>query len=928
MADSKNSFGALRRFPHPGPELFFFDLNCLISAGYHKIAQLPFSIKILLESLLRHENDQSVTTDHIRQIADWHQTRSYHVEIPLMPARILLQDFTGVPAIADIAAMRDAAKRIYGDALRVNPIIPAELVIDHSVQVDFSGSKTAFERNTAREYERNRERYVFLRWAHNNIRNFKVVPPGTGIVHQVNLEYLAKVVFTRQTNGKTLVFPDSLVGLDSHTTMINGAGVLGWGVGGIEAEAVMLGMPYYFTAPEVIGFRMTGKPPEKTTATDLVLAITRELREKGVVGKFIEFFGPGVGNLHLEDRATIANMAPEYGATMGFFPVDDITLDYLKFTGRSDAQIDLIQAYLKIQGLYRTDEMPDPEYSEVVSFDMNTIAPCLAGPSRPQDRILLSDAAADFLKLTGDACEIGQLPENGPKQETYWENEGGSTADTTGIDIESCQTPEKISGVPVRLENGDSFKLFHGSILIAAITSCTNTSNPYVMIQAGLLAKKAVEKGLRVKPWVKTSLAPGSKVVREYLADSGLMPYLEQLGFHLVAYGCTTCIGNSGPIAGPIAAAVTGHNLVTASVLSGNRNFPGRISPFTPSSYLASPPLVTAYAIAGNVGIDFTKDPLGHDDKGAPVYLEDIWPSREEVEKTVASFVTPEMYSGVYQDVFEGSDLWRSLETPQGDMFIWDDASTYIKAPPFLDGITQTVPELRDIKNARVLALFGDSVTTDHISPAGSIPETSPAGQYLKDLGIAPADFNSYGSRRGNHEVMMRGTFGNIRLNNRLVPGVSGGWTCFLQENETLPIYDAAMKYKLRNIPLIVMAGKLYGSGSSRDWAAKGTFLLGVRAVLAESFERIHRSNLVCMGVLPLEFKPGESCQSLELDGLEEFDIEGLEKELAPRKELRVRAKKSSGEIKEFSMIARLDGWVEVDYYRNGGILPYVLRRL
>ncbi|MBA3030431.1 MAG: aconitate hydratase AcnA [Desulfobacteraceae bacterium] len=928
MQTFKDSFKTLTRLSGAPGDNLYFDIHRLESAGFKNISTLPFSIKILLENLLRHENGETITENHIRQMADWQNSRSEKTEIPLMPSRILLQDFTGVPAVADIAAMRSAAKRLYGDPMRVNLLIPSELVIDHSVQVDHYGSREALDLNVEKEFQRNHERYAFLRWAHGSIENFAVVPPGAGICHQVNLEYLARGVFTKPVDGGTLVFPDSLVGLDSHTTMINGIGVLGWGVGGIEAEAVMLGRPYYFTTPEVVGFKLTRALAENVTATDLVLVITQMLREKGVVGKFVEFFGPGLGSLHLEDRATIANMAPEYGATMGFFPVDDVTLNYLRFTGRAKEQIALIEQYFKAQGLYRTPETPDPDYSEIMTLDMATVLPCLAGPSRPQDRILLSNMAETFLETTKDACEIGHhfLDEDEP--ETFWEDEGGSLTPGPETAPEDCVTPEKTFGVTVLLENHKPFKLYHGSILIAAITSCTNTSNPHVMIQAGLLAKKAVEKGLKVKPWVKTSLAPGSKAVRDYLVDSGLMPYLEELGFHLVAFGCTTCIGNSGPLAKPIAAAVTEHNLVAASVLSGNRNFPGRISPLTQSNYLASPPLVVAYALAGSVGFNLNEDHLGHDEKGQPVYLKDLWPSREEVAQTLAACVTPDLYQKAYQDVFEGSALWKTLDTPRGAMFQWTDSSTYIKEPPFLEDITREIPDLKDIHGARVLALFGDSVTTDHISPAGAIPEDSPAAQYLKSLGVKTADFNSYGSRRGNHEVMMRGTFGNIRLNNRLVPDIAGGWTRYLPEDLQMPLYDAAMKYRANETPLIVLAGKYYGSGSSRDWAAKGTLLLGIKAVLAESFERIHRSNLVCMGVLPLEFMPGESAQSLGLDGTEVFDVEGIGKDLAPGKVLKVRAMKTDGSLKEFQVIARLDGPIEVTYYRNGGILPYVLRSL
>ena len=906
----------------------YFDIQKLFLAGFENISKLPFSIKILLENLLRSENGESVTADHIRQTANWHTTKDEHPEVPLMPSRILLQDFTGVPAIADIAAMRDAAKRLYGDAMRVNLVIPSELVIDHSVQVDHFGTSSAFDQNVAKEYERNKERYQFLHWGHKSINNFKVVPPGTGIVHQVNLEYLGRVVFSTTMGDETLVFPDSLVGLDSHTTMINSIGVMGWGVGGIEAEAVMLGRPYYFSSPDVVGFKLTGMLPEGTTATDLVLSVTRILREKGVVGKFVEFFGPGISQLHLEDRATIANMSPEYGATMGFFPVDEVTMDYLRFTGRSEADIELIEKYLKAQGLFRTADTPDPEYSEVVTFDMGEVAPCIAGPSRPQDRIVLSRMSTEFVESTKNACEIGHNFMDGLEEhEEFWEDEGGSLVESDDIAAD-CEEPEKAFGVKVTLETGKQFKLFHGSILIAAITSCTNTSNPYVMVQAGLLAKKAVEKGLKVKPWVKTSLAPGSQVVKAYLIKSGLMPYLEKLGFHLVAYGCTTCIGNSGPIADPIATAVMDNQLVTASILSGNRNFSGRISPVTQNNYLASPPLVVAYAIAGNMGFDIMDEHLGHDENGNKVFFKDIWPSSDEVKAVVAANINPDMFKNIYKDVFKGSDLWTQLDTPEGAMFDWKPGSTYIKAPPFLEGITQDIEAVSDIKGARVLALFGDSITTDHISPAGAIPEDMPAGIYLKEQGVAPEDFNSFGSRRGNHEVMMRGTFGNIRLENKLVPDITGGWTNYFPEDKNMSIYDAAMKYKVQKTPLLVIAGKYYGTGSSRDWAAKGTLLLGVKAVLAESYERIHRSNLVCMGVLPLEFKPGDSWKSLGLDGSEIFDIQGIEKDLAPQQELPIKAEKSDGSVIEFNAMVRLDGQVELTYYKNGGILPYVLRNL
>ncbi len=929
MTGFQNSFDTLSRLQTADGQAFYFDIHKLAGSGFDGIHRMPFSIKILLENLIRSENGDAVTREHIENLARWNTSEFENREIPFMPARILLQDFTGVPAIADIAAMRDAARLLYQDPMRVRLKIPAELVIDHSVQVDYFGSREAFDLNVEAEYRRNGERYEFLKWAHNSFENIHVVPPGTGIVHQVNLEYLARVVFSKPMGDHQLVFPDTLVGLDSHTTMINGIGVLGWGVGGIEAEAVMMGRPYYTMVPDVVGLKLTGHPPKGTTATDLVLYITQLLRRKGVVGKFIEFFGPAIKHLHLEDRATIANMAPEYGATMGFFPADDVTLEYLKFTGRSPAHIDLIERYLKTQGLFRTDETPDPRYSDVVSFEMGQVEPSLAGPSRPQDRILLSMAASTFVENTKDACEIGHnFLEEHYALDNHWEDEGGLIAKNTDTENPDCIEPEKAYGVPVHLGDGDEFKLFHGSVLIAAITSCTNTSNPYVMIQAGLLARKAVEKGLKTKPWVKTSLAPGSRVVTDYLASAGLLPYLEILGFHKVAYGCTTCIGNSGPIAPPLAEAVKEHNLVTASVLSGNRNFSGRISPITQSNFLASPPLVVAYALCGNIGFDLCKDHLGHDAKGSPVYLKDIWPADEEVYETVSAFIKPEMYSQAYQNIFEGSDRWKVFQTPKSAMFSWDPSSTYIKPPPFLDGITRDVHPVGDISRARVLALLGNSVTTDHISPAGAIPGDSPAGRYLMSIGVKPSDFNSYGSRRGNHEVMVRGTFGNIRLQNKLVPGIAGGWTRLFPENEEMPIYSAAMRYAERKIPLLVIAGSDYGTGSSRDWAAKGTLLLGVKAVIARSFERIHRSNLICMGVLPLEFKPGENDESLHLDGTEIYDIRGIENDFKPGKELLVRAFKGDGTLVEFSVISRLDNPVEVIYYHHGGILPFVLRNL
>ncbi len=929
MTGLKNRCGALAKLDTKTQSVFYYDINRLSDAGFDNIHRLPFSIKILLENVVRNEDGDVITETQVEQLARWRPDQTEKHEVPFMPARILLQDFTGVPAVADIAALRDAASRLYGDPLRVRLKVPAELVIDHSVQVDHFGSKEAKDLNVKKEFDRNAERYAFLRWGHHSFENLKVVPPDTGIVHQVNLEYLARVVFTQNRDGERLAFPDTLVGLDSHTTMINGAGVLGWGVGGIEAEAVMLGRPYYFMSPEVIGFKLTGRLPREATATDLVLSVTQVLREKGVVGKFVEFFGPGLNHLRLEDRATIANMAPEYGATMGFFPVDDETLKYLRFTGRSKSHIDLIERYLKTQGLFRTKETPDPEYTDTVVFDMGEVIPCIAGPRRPQERIPLNRLPAMLMEETKDACEIGQsFLENFLVEEHHWEDEGGLVVESSQSFAENCETPAPFRGVRVRLVNGREFKLFHGSVIIAAITSCTNTSNPLVMIQAGLLAKKAVEKGLKVKPWVKTSLAPGSKVVTDYLTASGLLPYLEKLGFHTVAYGCTTCIGNSGPIAEPISRAIQENNLMVASVLSGNRNFAGRISPFTQLNYLASPPLVVAYALAGNVGYHLENEHLGHDHDGYPVYLKDIWPSVEEIHEVVSEFISPEMFDKAYADVFDGSDLWQALDIPKGGVFQWNENSTYIKPPPFFQSVTQEVLPPKDIKGARVLALLGHTVTTDHISPAGAIPADSPAGRYLKEQGVSVADFNSFGSRRGNHEVMIRGTFGNIRLENRLVPDVAGGWTRYLSTGEQMPIYDAAMAYKDQGTPLLIIAGKDYGTGSSRDWAAKGTMLLGVRAVIAESFERIHRGNLVCMGVLPLQFKPGENQETLNLDGTETYDITGIENGLEPGGELPVRAVRSDGKTFEFSVITRIDAPVELTYYKHGGILPFVLRNL
>ncbi|MBU3980620.1 MAG: aconitate hydratase AcnA [Proteobacteria bacterium] len=880
MAILKNSFGTKSTLNTSDGQVNYFSLSKLADSGFTGIDRLPFSIKILLENLVRNEDGIIIKTSDIENMGRWDADASVCHEVPFMPARILLQDFTGVPSLVDMAGMREAAKRLQINPTKINPTIPVELIIDHSVQVDSFGSKESFEYNVEKEFERNFERYTFLRWGQKNFENFNVVPPATGIIHQVNLEYLARVIFVKNINGQRMAFPDTLIGLDSHTTMINGLGVVGWGVGGIEAEAVMLGSPYYLLTPQVIGFQLTGELPEGTTATDLVLTITELLRKKGVVGKFVEFFGPGVNALSLEDRATIANMAPEYGATMGFFPVDDETINYLRLTGRPDNVITLIESYCKEQGIFRTETMEDPLFNDTIQLDMGKIEPSMAGPRRPQERIPLSKIKKTFINEFKDAS------------------------------------------------SADGSSLSNGSVVIASITSCTNTSNPNVLIGAGLLAKKAVERGLSVKPWVKTSFAPGSKAAINYLKAAELMPYLEALKFHLVAYGCTTCIGNSGPLSKPVADTIKKHNLVVASVISGNRNFEGRISPLTRANFLASPPLVIAFAISGKVTIDFAKEPIALDNDGKPVYLHEIWPSTEEIKKTVKRVVRPEMYKKAYENAFEGSNQWQALPVPEGTLFNWDPKSTYIKEPPFLKDLNKTIPELQDIKGARILALLGDSVTTDHISPAGAIPVDSPAGAYLIDQGLTPSEFNSFGSRRGNHEVMLRGTFGNIRLKNKLVPGIDGGWTVFLPDGKKMTIYEAAMQYQKEATPLLIIAGKNYGTGSSRDWAAKGTYLLGIKAVIAESFERIHRSNLICMGILPLQFKPGENHKSLDLDGTETYEIAGIENKLEPLKELTVFAQGKDSKRTKFRVIARIDSPIELNYYRHGGILAYVLRNM
>jgi aconitate hydratase len=861
-------------------------LEVLEKQGVATLAKLPFSLRVLLENLLRFEDGRTVHAEDIRFLAAW-TPNGTQKEIAFMPARVLLQDFTGVPAVVDFATMREAMKRMGGNPKRINPLFPAELVIDHSVQVDSFGTANAFGLNAELEFQRNVERYAFLRWGQTAFQNFKVVPPDTGICHQVNLEYLARVVCAMPSGNKFEAYPDSVVGTDSHTTMVNALGVFGWGVGGIEAEAAMLGQPSSMLIPEVVGFRLHGKLSEGATATDLVLTVTEMLRKKGVVGKFVEFYGTGLSSLSVPDRATIANMAPEYGATMGFFPVDTETLAYLQFTGRTQEQIALVEAYCKEQFLFRTDSTPEPLFSDKLELDLASVESTVAGPKRPQDRVPLRQAKSSFTKVV----------------------EG---------------TPDK--HIAVR-NNGDSFDLSSGAVVIAAITSCTNTSNPSLMLGAGLLAKKAVERGLQIKPWVKTSLAPGSKVVTDYLAASGLNVFLDKLKFNLVGYGCTTCIGNSGPLPDAIGAAIKDNNLVAVAVLSGNRNFEGRIHPLVRANYLASPPLVVAYALAGRMDLDLTTESLGQGSDGKPVFLRDIWPTPQEIESTVRASVTTDMYLKQYGEVFEGDAHWKSMKVPEGDLYQWDPKSTYIKLPPYFENMPKTPAALADIHDARVLAILGDSVTTDHISPAGSIPVDSPAGKYLVANGVKPHEFNSYGARRGNHEVMVRGTFANIRLRNQLAPGTEGGWTLYLPGGEKMSIYDAAVKYREAGVPLVVIAGKEYGSGSSRDWAAKGTRLLGARAVIAESYERIHRSNLIGMGVLPLEFQRGETRESLGLTGHEIFSIEGVTS-LVPGKAISVRAKSDDGKERQFTATARVDTPEEVSYYKHGGILQYVLRQM
>ncbi len=909
----RDELGCRDQFDANGKKYGFYSLKKL-ARKYDQVDSLPYSLKILLENLLRLEDGKNITEKDIAGLANWDPDREPDTEIAFTPARVVLQDFTGVPAIVDLAAMRDAMKKLGGKPDRINPLSPAELVIDHSVQVDNYGRADSLDLNNRIEFERNKERYAFLRWGQGALDNFKVVPPNTGIVHQVNLEHLSRVVFDKEIDGEHMAWPDTLVGTDSHTTMINGLGILGWGVGGIEAEAAMLGQPISMLIPQVIGFKLTGKLPEGTTATDLVLTITQMLREKGVVGKFVEFYGDGLSHLPLADRATIGNMSPEFGSTCAIFPIDTETVRYLKLSGRSTERLELVEKYAKAQGLWRDDSDADPTYTDVLELDLGTIVPSLAGPKRPQDRVLLSEAKNSFLaecnKMTKERDAGRDL------EEARFNSEGGGTA------VGATEPP----GTAEVNYKDQTFSLKDGAVVIAAITSCTNTSNPAVMLGAGLLARNARNKGLSVKPWVKTSLAPGSKVVTDYLESAGLVDDLEALGFYTVGYGCTTCIGNSGPLPEPIDEAVRHNELVVCSVLSGNRNFEGRIHPEVKMNYLASPPLVVAYAIAGQMDADLVNDPLGEDPNGKPVYLKDVWPDEHEVQDFIRENISSEMFAKNYKSVFEGDERWKQMDTPTGEMFAWDDDSTYVQNPPYFEGMSMDLPEIGDITGARALAKLGDSVTTDHISPAGAIKPDSPAGQYLQENGVKPVDFNSYGSRRGNHQVMMRGTFANVRIRNQLAPDTEGGFTTYFPEDSVMPIYDAAMKYQDDDTPLVVIAGKEYGSGSSRDWAAKGTRLLGVKAVIAESFERIHRSNLVGMGVLPLTFKEGDTPESLGIDGSETFDIEGLDNGEA--REVKVTATNGDGKETVFQARVRLDTPMEVDYYRHGGILHYVLRQM
>jgi aconitate hydratase len=892
-----NSFKSKKTLKVGSKTYTYYSLKAAEKNGLSGISRLPYSMKVLLENLLRHEDGRSVTKEDIQSVADWLKTKSSDREIAFRPARVLMQDFTGVPAVVDLAAMRDAMKALGGDPKKINPLAPVDLVIDHSVMVDYFGAKDAFKKNVTREFERNGERYAFLRWGQSSFDNFRVVPPGTGICHQVNLEYLAQTVWTAKTKeGRATVetaYPDTLVGTDSHTVMVNGLAVLGWGVGGIEAEAAMLGQPLSMLIPEVIGFKVTGKLREGVTATDLVLTVTQMLRKKGVVNKFVEFFGPGLNELPLEDRATIANMAPEYGATCGFFPIDDECIRYLKATGRAKARVDLVAAYAKAQGMWRAPKAEDPDFTDTLSLDLNDVEPSLAGPARPQDRVPLATASQGF---------------------------GESLTKTFG------KAGREHDHAPVA---GANYDLEHGAVVIAAITSCTNTSNPFVMVAAGLVARNALKKGLKVKPWVKTSLAPGSQVVGEYLEKAGLQKDLDKLGFNLVGYGCTTCIGNSGPLPENISEAITKGDLVAAAVLSGNRNFEGRVNPQTRANYLASPPLVVAYALAGSMRVNLTTDPIGKDKKGKPVYLKDIWPTAKDIAATVRKAVTTKLFRERYADVFDGGPAWKKIKVKTGTLtYQWDIGSTYVQQPHYFAGMNIEPTPITDVKGARILGLFGDSITTDHISPAGDIKASSPAGEFLQERQVRPTDFNSYGARRGNHEVMMRGTFANIRIKNQMVPGVEGGVTKHQPSGDQMTIYDAAMRYEKEGVPLVIFAGKEYGTGSSRDWAAKGTRLLGVRAVIVESFERIHRSNLVGMGVMPLQFVDGASWKSLGLTGAEVVDIPGLSHGLKPRQRLALHITRADGSTLDVPVMSRIDTLDEIEYFQNGGILHYVLRGL
>jgi aconitate hydratase len=920
-----NSFESRATLASGNRSYTFFSLPALTARGFN-LSRLPFSLKILLENLLRREDGVNVTASDIEFLANWDAKAEPSREIAYMPARVLMQDFTGVPAVVDLAAMRDAIKTLGGNPERVNPLVPAELVIDHSVQVDEFGTAGAFEANTLLEFQRNRERYAFLKWGQTAFRNFSAVPPGMGICHQVNLEYLARVVFTTEIDGELVAYPDTLVGTDSHTTMINGLGVLGWGVGGIEAEAAMLGQAVSMLVPQVVGYKLTGRLREGATATDLVLTVTQALRKLGVVGKFVEFYGAGVSELALADRATISNMAPEYGATCGIFPVDAETLRYLRLTGRSEGQIALVEAYYKAQGLFHTASSPEAVYTETLELDLGKVEPSVAGPKRPQDRVLLKDAAASFAQQLPTLLAPTAEP-LGSRTAVAWKREAVTdTGVAEKIPVHLTTTVKERFGV-----DPDKY-LDHGSVVIAAITSCTNTSNPSVMMAAGILAKKAVEKGLTVPPWVKTSLAPGSRVVTDYYTKAGLLPYLEKLRFNVVGYGCTTCIGNSGPLPADVSKSIDDHGLVAVSVLSGNRNFEGRVNVDVRANYLMSPPLVVAYALAGKIGHNFESDSLGADKAGKPVYLKDIWPTQQEVSAAIEKALSSESFRKEYSTVTDGDASWQGLKFPTGDVYQWEPDSTYIRQAPYFDGITKTPAPVTDILGARVLAVLGDSVTTDHISPAGSIKANGPAGKYLSEHGVKPVDFNSYGSRRGNHEVMVRGTFANVRLRNKLAPGTEGGVTRLLPEGEQMSIFDASVKYAERRVPLIILAGKEYGSGSSRDWAAKGPNLLGVKAVIAESFERIHRSNLVGMGILPLQFEDGQNAESLGLTGEEVYDFPGLTKLLlskfAGSRKLTVKAKAANGTLKEFTAKVRIDTPQEIEYFEHGGILQYVLRQL